>query len=439
MTSTKPFSTPSKMEETPIFTTLGNYSGNATTENITSTTWTMVLTSINPNNYSQNNLNSTANQSLFTEATRQPEMFDRDIIRYTRFYLTGIIIFPGIILNILALVVFAVSRMRHSTSGQYLLALTIFDSFVLIGEMLQWLNEVIGENYRPILGITFRDTNDFGCQFITFLRYFGRLLSAWTTIIITGERFIMINFPLKVAFISTKKTANIIIVTETVIGAGLAVFPFYTMGVAMFGYCAITKRTVYNVFMWIVVYVGDLILPSILVCFLTGLIVVTLFRVKATRKSQAEGQKVKSDREFQLTVTLIFISIAFVVLRLPYCIAFFMHMNRNVIFSDLSEYTDYALWAARDITAAIAIMNNMINFFLYAMCGSVFRSEFKRVFCCIDEKTMRKNKTIMTYANGSLTVNSTHGRRSQEETSAGGQQNQNSVNRKNARRGPCGH
>ena len=335
--------------------------------------------------------------------------YDRDSIRYARFYLKAFIIFPGIVFNTLSLLVFAVGRMRHTTAGKYLLALTIFDMLVLLGELLHWLTEVVGEDYRPILGLKFRDTNEFACKFTLFLRYYGRLLSAWTTIIITGERFITVNFPLKVSRLSTTKISKVIIVTETLIGLVLATFPFYTVGVHGFGYCGITDKSVYNIFMWITVYLGDLILPSIIVCILTGLIILTLFRARSFRRRQAEGQHIKSEREFQLTLTLTFIAIAFVVLRLPYCVAFFLHINREKIFPQpINEYTDYTLWAARDLTGAIAIMNYMVNFFLYAVCGSAFRNEFRRVFCCVDEEAIRRQRTIMSYANGSSSTLNGH-------------------------------
>ena len=307
--------------------------------------------------------------------------------RYASFYLKALFIFPGLICNTLSFLVFMMSRMRSTSTGHYLLALTIFDTLVLIGEFLKWLNEEVGFNPRKrILGIQFLDTNDFACKFINFIRYSGRLSSAWTTVFITLERFVTVYFPLNVNQLSTTKLAKCVLICLVIIGNGLSSFTFFTLGVIRMTegtgtYCAYTNRKYYDIFYWITVYVGDLILPSITVCILTALIIITLLHARSSRKHHAEGQHVRGgEKERQVTLTLTLVAAAFVVLRGPYCVSFPLHKYRRDLFPDRSKDTDFIIWATRDITAAIAVSNYMINFFLYSLGGSIFRRELKQIF-----------------------------------------------------------
>ena len=83
--------------------------------------------------------------------------------------------------------------------------------------------------------------------------------------------------------------------------------------------------------------------------------------------------------ENQLTAMLIAVAVSSLVLRLPYATAFYLKFYSHHIWSAPNMY---GLVTAQKVTEIFAVMNYVLNFFLYCLCGSTFRNNLRRFLHC---------------------------------------------------------
>jgi growth hormone secretagogue receptor len=234
---------------------------------------------------------------------------------------------------------------------------------------------------------------------------------------ITVERFISIWYPLRAAQISTKKNARIIIIGTYIICAVLTAFPFWVLGkVEADGeiYCGFYNADVYNRWNWAINRAGSLIIPSGILFITTALIVIKLKQIQKQRSglvNQNQYQK-SGSIENQLTLMLIAVSVAFLLLRLPYTICYYLNTYRKHFFHPVSQQLESSLKTATGITDAIASANYSINFFLYCLSGTAFRSQFILLVCCKVHKLNRRPTasspyTVSTSAGASVRMKQT--------------------------------
>ena len=319
-------------------------------------------------------------------ALQNPYSDLQDTVRDIRFYSIGVIIPLGIVANIISAGVFLRSRMRKTTPGQYFLALALADNMILLGELVLWLNRWDSEGYR--LGFSFMETNEFICKSVNYVRYCGRLWSSWLVVAISAERFITVAFPLKVYKYSNPTKARIVIIIQFIISAGLSVTAFFALGLRPYegqSRCLILSdyAEFYSAWSMACLIAGEMFIPCILVALFTALIIWKLTRAQEARLGSQEGQREMSRRrakERQATISLLAIAITFVTLRLPYIISYQLYMNQMNDISD--HWKNFQVYTAYSITFIFAVMNYAINFLLYCICGSTFRSELRQCVRC---------------------------------------------------------
>ena len=96
---------------------------------------------------------------------------------------------------------------------------------------------------------------------------------------------------------------------------------------------------------------------------------------------------------------LISVAIAFLVLRLPYTISFYLYnLKRDIWGENLDPWFVYKLFVANKFCELIAVANYASNFFLYCLCGSSFRMHLKRL--------MKVKKIRRTFSLSSRTFSS---------------------------------
>jgi len=112
--------------------------------------------------------------------------------------------------------------------------------------------------------------------------------------------------------------------------------------------------------------------------------------------------------ERQLTAMLVAVCIAFVFLRLPYTISYYIYTYRKKLWTSASPELEFQLFAAMRLTDVIATLNYVVNFFLYGLCGSYFRQQVdiavRRMFCLRRRRTLQCASTWRR--NGSANVDS---------------------------------
>lgn len=306
-----------------------------------------------------------------------------------------------------------------SFAGHYLLSLAVADSVFLVGEFLRWLNT---PNMHHLgVYIYFMDTNDFMCRSVFFVRYVSKLASAWITVAITIERFLTIAFPLKVARISTPKSAKITIGLVWLVSLVMGMFPLWTVAVLPYSEyphtaCLLSNEDLYNVFNWISLRIGSLLLPGFLMLVFTILIGIYLGRATDVRLRKLSTSSAKcwasSGRrktvwplERQLIVMLLAVAISFVVFRLPYAVTFYLNHYKRRLFPGIDVWGRYRIYFAYKMTDIFVSVNYASNFFLYCWCGSTFRKQLRTLFQSRRPRHRDSNATT----NSSLMASSRNG------------------------------
>lgn len=218
---------------------------------------------------------------------------------------------------------------------------------------------------------------------------------------------------------STVRRAKIIIVALYVFGFSFGSYALWTLESDVPKNPAHRTRCVtpdglkprYNAWNTAVNMVGTLVLPGLLITILTTMTIVILLRASRRRREHMEGQPALSPgggrsalkmtisaragagagtgeggrqtsysaAERQLTATLVAVCVAFIVLRLPNTILYFMAETLGM---RAWPRVKTGLTAGRSVTDVIATSNYVVNLMLYCLFGSYFRQQVVVVYGC---------------------------------------------------------
>lgn len=336
-----------------------------------------------------------------------PAYLDLDLIRDIYFFAMACIIPVGLVCNLLSITVFLASpSLKQTTTGHFLIALSGADFTFLLGELFRWMSTSPGR--YPFDGPDFVNTSLAGCWVVFIGRYTAKMISAWIIVAITLERFVTVQFPLRVSRISTLRRARLLILAIIVAAIALNLFPFWTLGLKPHNgiiYCQVTRRAPYERWSMVSLRFGTLFIPFVLIITLTLLIIWNLSRARRHRRRHLVGQQhhAISSVQRQLTLMLLAVSINFLIIRLPYTIAYYLNHNKKTIWVPLSVRHSNNLFAAWRMTDVLATSNYCLNFFLYCLCGSVFRRQLLLLLRCFrpDSNLQRTRISLMSSSNES--------------------------------------
>lgn len=290
----------------------------------------------------------------------------------------------GTIGNLLTLVIMLRSGMRRRSTGLYLCAVSVFDTLVLYSVCFrQWLSLVLDSDVLS-------HSNAF-CKTFNFLSYLSFDVAAWLLIVMTVERFLVVQFPLLSSKIATVKKAKTAIVVLILIMGALNIHFFWTVSVDENGFCKYTDSTRSfhdNVWPWIDATVYSF-LPFILLLVVNILIILVHRRAIAVRKTTVRVHR-SNERgtKFKLSTMLITVTMTFLFLSAPNVVLICIrhkYFNFSVKIDDLRDVAVYRLVAM--VTNFCLYLNHAINFFLYCISGEKFRRELVNLFKC---KTRRR-------------------------------------------------
>ncbi len=202
------------------------------------------------------------------------------------------------------------------------------------------------------------------------LRESGKLWSSVLTTTITGERLLIVCFPLKVASMLTRKVTLIIILVETVVAFALGSYTsvIFTL-IFNRSYCLtdLALYSTYNLLSAIISKGFGEIACSIMVLICTTVIIVKLVLARAWRQSTGDGnKKPNSSKDTSITIMLVVVAIAFVVLRAPYTICYYLlHYIHKVFAPENLASARQAVTIGMKFTYTFVVMNYALNFFLY--------------------------------------------------------------------------
>lgn len=228
---------------------------------------------------------------------------------------------------------------------------------------------------------------------------------------ITFERYISIRYPFNAGFISTKRNTRIVIVGVYICCAALTLFPFWTIGLTfdedengVWSWCAHVDTHQYIRWNWAINAFGSLFIPSIILFIVTVMIIFKLTEMSRQRR-RLMGQDRTNPIERQLTCILIVVVVAFLLLRLPYAVCYYLWMNRKYIWSPVTTLISHATYTAYKLSDVLASSNYAVNFYLYCFAGSTFREQFLALLCCRSRRPNNKRAAGYTLTTSLRSLN----------------------------------
>ncbi len=193
-----------------------------------------------------------------------------------------------------------------------------------------------------------------------------------------------------------------------VVCLGLSSFPFWTIGVMEFRgepRCLLYAKTkyLYTTWLFIVFGMGELLIPSVIVSIFTVIIIYKLSQAAAERRRTCEGQRSSRQRraakESQPTLALVSIASTFVLLRLPYIIAFYLNEYKKELWPGMTKTQSFQIYTAYTLTFVFSTLNYAVSFLLFCVTGETFRKELRRCFMsCGGRKISRGSTYASTYS-----------------------------------------
>lgn len=287
----------------------------------------------------------------------------------------------GLTGNLLSAILLLRPRLSRNPTAFFMVVLAGLDSGALV--------------FGPIL--TFLPTNYFlsgiftnwVCKVTQFAFRVCVESSNWTVALMSVERAVAIAIPMWAKKLNKSIFKQVSVGTAVFCIAGyysqLLVFTYSNNGICMF----YNER--YNS---AIIYMSEFIVftlfPALIIIAANGVIIA--FYSKSVQVNLSEGQSgnSKSKTSRSLVKMLITISVAFVLLKLPF---FLLITSKDPIFDvrQIHNQTDAYVNLMSVLLIWLFYLNNSINFYLYVISGKQFKKELS-LLCC--GRHGSQNKTI---------------------------------------------
>ncbi|XP_064617971.1 neuromedin-U receptor 2-like [Liolophura sinensis] len=308
-----------------------------------------------------------------------------EFVRFLLHYGTSVIVAIGVVLNAVSFVVLLQKNMRRSASSLFLSVLAIYDSLALL------LNFMIGviRGQNPGANQNFMDSQ-FLCKFHGVLVEVFNLLSVWTIVAFTIERFIIVKFPLKAKLFTTVKTLLIIgcVSMAVLIFSCHKIFVTGFEGDSVFGYkgCQTDRARIPGIVYFYVAF--NTWLPTIIIMTFN----IAIIRAIKIHQAKRETMTTTTSRtDAKATRLLLTVSFAYLLLVFPLgviqTIELFWNAKVNSSVVTDPDYVDNRIvkiklkWV-RAFFFFFYQINFAVNFFLYVFSssGARFRYNLRRLF-----------------------------------------------------------
>ena len=278
----------------------------------------------------------------------------------------------GLLANMLVIVVIVGSSLRHSVFMMLLIVLAVADSLALLStDLLQ--PGVFGHIFaQPLLP----------CHVLVFIVQSSGTMSSWIVVLISIERYIAINYPLKVHIYFSMKRSCLMILC---LGVSICVVKVYRLV-----YVSITVRYDIPICMlttpnetrnFIFSILDGLLYCLIPFCLITILNMMILKKMSSKKAFRARSQvqsRSSTHRDRSLVPMMLAVSLVFAVTTFPFALLLIASVIMKLNSIKWNENNN------RVIMFAIGLLNlnHILNFFFYCITGSVFRSAFLSLFKC---------------------------------------------------------
>lgn len=301
-----------------------------------------------------------------------------------------IIISVGVIGNTLSFIVMMKTHNRHNSCCILMASLALSDNIMLCGAGFSWLSTM---NPQKILNL-------WECQVIIYVYSVISVNGVYLVVTMTLDRYIAIRFPMKAKSICTAKRAKLSVIAIFIFAVVLNL-PFLPMCLILEDGRTCTANKIVHpilsrVFSFTVLCLVSVIPFTIMLVF-NALIIKTMqqrdvYFEKQIESNSKENQipghsspslqhraqtlhtmhQTKSNTDKQLVIMLLTVSFAFLILTLPNYVVFVTFLIVDYKRSPLV----FALYnMIFNIVTKMYYSNSSVNFFLFCISGSKFRSD----------------------------------------------------------------
>ena len=346
------------------------------------------MTSLSPNKSDLSNFTFISNNgrkdTFFTELTLHQTYVVAKMINNYKFYFLMVFAIVGNGLSIFAV------RRRTGTSSScfYIVNLAVCDNLVILSKGVYFL-----------LTLFDIDLGHWGCKILIYIMNVSLYYSVWLVVIMTGERFVAIVWPLKVmAWINIQRAKLMLVVLYITLTAFGSVYLVVVTSIKYDGFAVCAPLDKYTNFYdktWLVVEVIVITyIPLILILLLNIFMIVKL---KEARRKQASLRRESQINSGQVTAMLLTVSITFFLLTSPY--SFFVISVKQGIWDYKATPYSYSVYLIiSTILRLLADLNHCINFLLYVASAKSFRQEIRKLYPCSEKpnaSNIQRNSSTM--------------------------------------------
>ncbi|XP_014775344.1 FMRFamide receptor [Octopus bimaculoides] len=310
-----------------------------------------------------------------------------EALRMTRFIVqkicVPIVIFFGVVSNILNIIVLTHKSMNTSTNV-YLTVLAVFDTLYLIFGFTLSL-----KHFSQVSSV---DAYIYWVPIAHVLTDMCSNVGVWQTITFTVERYIGVCHPIRGHVICTPQRARIITAIVSSIAIAVTVPEFFerqtvkrldsnNQTILRNEWTEFAETYAYDKgYNWFIV-TSFTFLPLISLVFFNGLLIRAVVKANKIRRFMSKAPLRKSSEKSgseQQKITLMLISVALVFLICQFPGALLLLYSRSI--APGRRGNDIKI--AANITNLLVQINSSVNFILYSLISTKFRRTFALVFCC---------------------------------------------------------
>ena len=290
------------------------------------------------------------------------------IINQYKFYILMVLASVGNGLSIYAVR----HRIKTSSSCFYIVNLAVCDSLVIFCKGAYFL-----------LTLFEIDLGHWGCKIAMYITNVLLCWSVWLVVLMTGERFVAIVWPLKaMAWLSVKRAQLMVVVVYVTMAAFNSSYLVVTTSLVQNGQAVCVPLGKYAEFFnktWIPVETSvSTYIPQILIFLLNASMIL---QIKEARRKQAELRGQSQENSGQVTAMLLTVSITFFLLTSPFSV--FIILVKQGIWDYMATPYSYSVYLlVNGILRLLVDLNHCINFLLYVASGKSFRKEIRKLCSC---------------------------------------------------------
>ncbi|XP_074656796.1 putative G-protein coupled receptor B0563.6 [Tubulanus polymorphus] len=276
----------------------------------------------------------------------------------------------GIVGNVLTLLAAGGQALRSSASW-YMCSIAAVDTVYLF--------------MRPVLA--YGHENEYVCKLMQAWLFTANTAGTWTVIAMTAERAFVVLFPFKATEFCTVKKAIAItgaIFVLACLGGGPAYAFYDTIKICDLFACLSSNHIGEPLYDFWSHVINSLLfylpIPSLFL-FNTAIVMTLLRAAASTSEMTAATKTTKASKEKELTVTLMSVSVSFLVLNVPFCVNFFVQDLYNYIKLACTSLL-HSLIMFDSSAQLLHVIGHAINGYIYCIRSPNFRNQLSYMFKC---------------------------------------------------------